>query len=616
MKEDTHTHEKRFTARLRELGYIDDMNTVLIPPYGGRLVDLAVACETMDTLKAYASHLPSIQISERSACDLELLATGAFSPLERFMSRADHQRVLDEMRLADGTLFPIPVTLPVELSPEIHLDQDIALRNAKNELLAIITVEEVYEWDRDEVAQKVFGSLDLRHPLVAEMHRWGSLNISGRLQVLQLPSHYDFRELRLTAAQTRARLGALGYSNVVAFQTRNPLHRAHEELTKRATQEVNGVLLLHPVVGMTKPGDVDHFTRVRTYKALAEHYYDADRILLSLLPLAMRLAGPREALWHALIRRNYGANHLIVGRDHAGPGADSTGKPFYGPYDAQELVSRYSEELGVKMVPFSQLVYLPDEERYEEVSKVSPQARTADISGTQVREEYLSNGRPLPAWFTRPEVAEILAESYPPRHKHGVCIWFTGLSGAGKSTTAEVLTQLLLEHGRQVTLLDGDVVRTHLSKGLGFSKEDRDTNIRRIGFVAAEIVRHGGTVVCAAVSPYRATRNDVRNMVGQDHFVEVFVDTPLEVCEQRDYKGMYAKARRGEITGFTGIDDPYEAPLHPEICLDTTTHTLEANARLILDYLAQRGFVRPSSVTAGESAQLPAAAVALPEKTP
>jgi sulfate adenylyltransferase len=606
--------KERTTARLRELGYIADMNTVLIPPYGGRLVDLVVARETRDALKAYATHLPSIQISERSACDLELLATGAFSPLERFMSQADHQRVLDEMRLADGTLFPIPVTLPVEPSSEIHLDQNIALRNAKNELLALMTVEEVYEWNRDEVAQKVFGSPDLRHPLVAEMYRWGALNISGRLQVLQLPSHYDFRELRLTPAQTRARLEALGYPNVVAFQTRNPLHRAHEELTKRATQEVNGVLLLHPVVGMTKPGDVDHFTRVRTYKALAKHYYDHDRILLSLLPLAMRLAGPREAVWHALIRRNYGANHLIVGRDHAGPGADSTGKPFYGPYDAQELVCRYSEELGVKMVPFSQLVYLPDEERYEEVSKVPPEARIADISGTQVREEYLSNGRPLPTWFTRPEVAEILAESYPPRHKHGVCIWFTGLSGAGKSTTAEVLTQLLLEHGRQVTVLDGDVVRTHLSKGLGFSKEDRDINIRRIGFVAAEIVRHGGTVVCAAVSPYRATRNDVRNMVGKDHFVEVFVDTPLEVCEQRDYKGMYAKARRGEITGFTGIDDPYEAPLHPEIRLDTTTHTLEANAHLILDYLTQRGFIRSSSFPAGESTQIPAAAIVLPDK--
>lgn len=568
------------------------MASILIPPYGDQLVDLLVPPEALDDLKAYASTLPSVLISERSECDLELLATGAFSPLDRFMGQEDHRRVLDEMRLADGHLFPIPITLPVQPSPDIHLDRDVALRNAKNELLAVLTVEEIYEWDRDEVAQKVLGTLDLRHPLVAEMHRWGPVNISGRLQVLQLPRHYDFQDLRLTPAQTRARLEQFGRPNVVAFQTRNPLHRVHEELTKRAVQEVDGVLLLHPVVGMTKPGDVDHFTRVRTYKALAERYYDPDRILLALLPLAMRLAGPREALWHAIIRRNYGANHLIVGRDHAGPGADSSGKPFYGPYDAQELVRRYEEELGVKMVPFRQLVYLPDEDRYEEVSKIPPGARTADISGTQVREEYLNDGRRLPEWFTRPEVAEILAETYPPRHKQGVCIWFTGLSGAGKSTTAEVLTVLLMEHGRQVTLLDGDVVRTHLSKGLGFSKEDRDINIRRIGFVAAEIVRHGGAVICAAVSPYRATRNDVRAMVGKDRFVEVFVDTPLEVCEQRDYKGMYAKARRGEIKGFTGVDDPYEPPLHPEIRLDTVSHTAEENARLIVDYLIRRGFLR------------------------
>jgi sulfate adenylyltransferase len=555
-------------------------------------VDLLVPAEALDDVKAYASRLPSLLLSERAECDLELLATGAFSPLDRFMGQADHQRVLDEMRLADGHLFPIPVTLPIEPGPAVAPGQDVALRNAKNELLALMAIEEVYAWDRDEVAQKVFGTLDLRHPLVAEMHRWGRFNISGRLQVLQLPQHYDFRELRLTPAQTRARLETFGRPNVVAFQTRNPLHRVHEELTKRAVQEVDGVLLLHPVVGLTKPGDVDHFTRVRTYKALAERYYDPDRILLALLPLAMRLAGPREAVWHAIIRRNYGANHLIVGRDHAGPGNDSAGKPFYGPYDAQELVSRYSDELGVKMVPFRQLVYLPEEGRYEEISKIGPQARTADISGTQVREEYLNNGRTLPEWFTRPEVAEILAESYPPRHKQGVCIWFTGLSGSGKSTTAEVLTQLLLEHGRQVTVLDGDVVRTHLSKGLGFSKEDRDINIRRIGFVAAEIVRHGGTAVCAAVSPYRATRNDVRTMVGKDNFVEVFMDTPIEVCETRDTKGMYAKARRGEIKGFTGIDDPYEPPLHPELDLDTVACSPEENAHRIVDLLKRRGFLR------------------------
>jgi sulfate adenylyltransferase len=569
--------------------------TALIPPYADRLVDLLVSAEQGIELRAYANRLPSIQLSERSICDLELLATGAFSPLDRFMTQADYERVLGEMRLATGHIFPIPVSLLVEEDAPISLDRDIALRDAKNEVLAVMRVEEIYRWNLPEMAQQVLGTLDLRHPLVAEMHRWGKLSISGPLRVLQLPHHYDFQNLRLTPSETRERMAAFGYTNVVAFQTRNPLHRVHEELTKRATQEIDGILLLHPVVGMTKPGDVDHYTRVRTYAALARRYYDPGRILLALLPLAMRLAGPREALWHAVIRRNYGANHLIVGRDHASPGLDSTGKPYYGSYDAQQLVERFEGELGIRMIPFRELVYLPEAGCYEEISKVPTQARTASISGTQVREQYLNNGKPLPAWFTRPEVASILAEIYPPRHRQGVCVWFTGLSGAGKSTTAEILTVLLLEHGRQVTLLDGDVVRTHFSKGLGFSKGDRDTNIGRIGFVAAEIVRHGGVVICAAVSPYRAMRNDTRSMVGSEHFVEVFVDTPLAVCEQRDVKGIYDKARRGEIKDFTGIDDPYEPPEHPELILQTLLSTPEQNASRILYYLVEKGFVRSDS---------------------
>jgi sulfate adenylyltransferase len=573
-------------------------------------VNLLVPDERSEELKAYASHLPSIQLSERSVCDLELLATGALSPLDRFMGHEDHRCVLDTMRLSSGYIFPIPVTLPVEAGSPIGLDRNVALRNAKNELLGIITIEEIYEWDADEVARKVFGTRDPRHPLVAEMQRWGKLNIAGRLQVLQLPQHYDFEELRLTPAQTRARLAPFGRQNVVAFQTRNPLHRVHEELTKRATQEIDGVLLLHPVVGMTKPGDVDHYTRVRTYKALAQNHYAPDRILLTLLPLAMRLAGPREALWHALIRRNYGANHLIVGRDHASPGADSAGVPFYGPYDAQELVERHSEELGVGVVPFREFVYLPDEQRYEESSKISDHTRTAVISGTQVREEYLAKGNPLPEWFTRKETSEILAQIFPPRHQQGFCLWFTGLSGAGKSTTSEIVTSLLLERGRQITVLDGDVVRTHLSKGLGFSRDDRDTNILRIGFVASEIVRHNGVVICAAVSPYRAARNECRSMVSDGRFIEVFVDTPIEVCEQRDVKGLYSKARRGELKGFTGVDDPYEAPIDPEIVLDTVKCTPEQNARRIIAFLEERGFLKPLHTNGREQAEVgePAAA--------
>ncbi|MEE8584106.1 MAG: bifunctional sulfate adenylyltransferase/adenylylsulfate kinase [Acidobacteriota bacterium] len=565
----------------------------LISPYGGNLVDLLVADEAREELKAQASRLPSIQLSDRAVCDLELLAIGAFSPLGRFMGRDDYRSVVEGMRLDDGTLFPIPVTLPVERQAPVRLDSRLALRDSKNDLLAVLTVEGIYEWDFESCARQVFGTVDPHHPLVAEMHRWGPLNVSGRLDVLRLPKRYDFQELRLTPAQTRRRLEGFGRANVVAFQTRNPLHRAHEELTKRAIQEQDATLLLHPVVGLTKSGDVDHFTRVRSYRALAENYYPPDQILLALLPLAMRLAGPREALWHALIRRNYGANFLIVGRDHASPGKNSQNEPFYGPYDAQEMAQRYQEELGVRMVPFRQMVYLPAEERYEEVDRLPEGSQTASISGTQVREEYLNQGRQLPGWFTRPEVAEILQETYPPREKRGFCVWFTGLSGAGKSTTAEILTVLLLESGRQVTVLDGDVVRTHLSKGLGFSRQDRDANIRRIGFVAAELVRHGGAVICAAVSPYRSTRNEVRAMLNSDvAFIEVFVDTSLEVCETRDTKGMYARARRGEIQGFTGVNDPYEPPVAPEIVLGTVEFTPEQNARRIVDFLRSRGFVR------------------------
>lgn len=562
---------------------------ILISPYGGRLIDLVVPSEERPALLEEASRLPSIQISMRSLCDLELLATGGFSPLTGFMGQADYERVLEEMRLADGTLWPIPVTLPVEQS---HFGSDrILLRDVHNNPLAIMELSEIYRWDAEREALAVLGTTDPRHPLVAEMARWGKFYAAGRLRVLNVPRYYDFTDLRRTPAEVRRLLSAMGRSNVVAFQTRNPMHRIHEELTKRAAAQVDGSLLIHPVVGMTKPGDVDHFTRVRSYRMLVEKYYDPSRTLLSLLPLAMRMAGPREAVWHAIIRRNYGANHFIVGRDHAGPGNDSNGRPFYGPYDAQELLARFAAEVGVTMIPFTELVYLKREGRYVMVDEVPAGAEVASISGTQVRDEYLAKGRLLPEWFTRPETAEILRQMYPPRHRQGFCVWFTGLSGAGKSTIAAILNILLLERGRTPTVLDGDVVRTHLSKGLGFSREDRDTNILRIGFVASAVVKAGGAVICAAVSPYRAARNECRAMIGSDQFIEVFVDTPLEVCEQRDVKGLYAKARRGELRGFTGIDDPYEPPVNPELVLATTDVTPEENARKIIRYLEEKGFL-------------------------
>jgi sulfate adenylyltransferase len=563
------------------------MPPILVPPYGGYLVDLFEPAASISELTAKAATLPSVQISERSRCDLELLATGGFSPLDRFLCRADYERVVAEMRLAGGTLFPIPVTLPVAEDAPVAIGEEIVLRGPHTEMLAVMTVEEIYEWDRDDAAIHVFGTRDTKHPLVAEMEGWGRRNISGPLRVISTGTSWDFRDLRRTPAEVRKALEAFGHDNVVAFQTRNPMHRAHEELVRRAIEAVDGVLLLHPSVGMTKPGDVDHYTRVRTYRALAEKHFPPDRVLLSLLPLAMRMAGPREALWHAIIRRNFGANHFIVGRDHASPGPG-----FYGPYDAQALVARHEAEIGITMVPFRELVYVAAADRYEEASRVPAGAETRSISGTQVRDDFLGAGRPLPEWFTRPEVAAILAESHPPKHRQGFCVWFTGLSGAGKSTTAEIVVSRLLEHGRQVTLLDGDVVRTHLSKGLGFSKEDRDANILRIGFVASEIVRHGGAVVCAAVSPYRATRDAVREMAGPGNFIEVFVDTPLAVCEARDTKGMYAQARRGAIRNFTGIDDPYEAPESAELTLETTTVSADVNAERIVGVLLERGLIR------------------------
>ena len=567
----------------------------LISPYGGRLIDLCVDAEERQALAARAANLPRIQLSERNICDLEILATGGFSPLDRFMRENDYRRVLEDMRIADGQLFPIPITLPVDKETPLKLDGELALSDRRNNLLAVMRVEEVYEGDPLIEAASVYGTRDVRHPVVAEMHSWGTLNVSGKLQVFALPTHYDFQNLRLTPRQVRERLSALGNRNVVAFQTRNPLHRAHEEITVRAARQINGTLLLHPVVGMTKPGDIDHYTRVRSYKVLADRYYDRQRTILALLPLAMRMAGPREAVWHGIVRRNFGANHFIVGRDHASPGLDSNNRPFYRPYDAQALFAKYQDEIGVQMMPFPELVYLPDEDRFEDSSRIPNGRSTLSLSGTTVRQDYLDRGQPLPDWFTRAEVAEVLRQAHPPRHQQGFCVWFTGLSASGKSTTAEILTVLLLERGRQVTALDGDVVRTHLSNGLGFSKEERDINIRRIGFVASEIVRHGGAVICAAVSPYRSTRNECRSMMGNNQFIEVFVNTPLEVCEVRDPKGMYARARQGLIKGFTGIDDPYESPTNPEIVLETVDSSAQTNAEKILAELIARGFVQEGS---------------------
>ncbi|MEM9293440.1 MAG: bifunctional sulfate adenylyltransferase/adenylylsulfate kinase [Acidobacteriota bacterium] len=570
------------------------MTDHLISPHGGELVTPIVDVGSASALKDASRDWPSLDLSVRQMRDLELLLNGGFSPLQGFLNRENYESVVERMRLADGTLWPMPVTLNIDadLAAQLSSGDHLALRDPEGVMLAALEVEDVWVPDLEAECQHVFGTTSELHPGVAQvLGRRGQHYVGGRLKGLQLPIHYDYRTLRHTPAEMRALFNKLGWRRVVAFQTRNPMHRAHQEITMLAAKEAEANLLLHPVVGPTKPGDVDHYTRVRCYQALLPHY-PAHTARLSLLPLAMRMGGPREALWHAIIRKNYGCNRFIVGRDHAGPGSDENGKPFYGPYDAQEMVREHEEELELKMVPFRWMVYVEDLDAYRPVDEVDEGQRVLNISGTELRQR-LARGADLPSWFTFPEVAKELRRTYPPRHQQGFTVFFTGLSGAGKSTIANVLLVKLLEAGgRPVTLLDGDIVRKNLSSELGFSKEHRDLNIQRIGFVASEITKNGGIAICAPIAPYDHTRRQVRETVEPGGgFVLVHIATPIEVCETRDRKGLYAKARAGIIKEFTGISDPYEAPESADVTIDTSERTPEQAAQEILLHLEKEGYL-------------------------
>jgi sulfate adenylyltransferase len=569
--------------------------TDLNEPHGGELVDLIVPPARNAEIQRSSRDWPSWDLTPRQLCDLELLLNGGFSPLRGFMRRADYESVCREMRLADGTLWPIPIVLDVneETAAQLSLGSSLALRDPEGVMLATLRVEEIWRPDRVAEVESVYGTGNRDHPGVAQvLDSPNQVYVGGPIEGLSLPAQYDFRPLRLTPKELRAEFTRLGWRSVVAFQTRNPMHRAHFELTLRAARETEANLLIHPVVGLTKPGDLDHYTRVRCYQALLPHY-PANTVSLALLPLAMRMAGPREVLWHAIIRKNYGCTHLIVGRDHAGPGSDSAGRPFYGPYDAQDSLRKHEAEIGVAMVPFRMMVYLEDQDTYVPEDEVG-QGRAMNISGTELRGR-LSAGREIPKWFTFPEVAQELRRTHPPRHKQGFTVFFTGLSGSGKSTIAKVLLVKLLEMGgRPLTLLDGDLVRKHLSSELGFSREHRNINILRIGFVASEITKNGGIAICAPIAPYTAARREVRNMIRQGGgFVLVHVATPLEVCEERDRKGMYAKARAGIIKEFTGISDPYEVPSDAEVTIDTRDVTPEQAAQQIILHLEKDGYIGP-----------------------
>jgi len=567
----------------------------LIGPHGGELCDLVLTGDALEQSREAALHYPSISLTPRQICDIELILNGGFSPLRGFLNKVDYDGVVADMRLSDGTLWPMPITLDVseEIASGLSEGEKVALRDQTGLLLALLTVGDVWKADKTSEAEGVFGTQSKGHPAVAFLFdEAGDYYVGGSLEGIQLPRHYDSHDLRRTPSEVRAMFEENGWDKIVAFQTRNPMHRAHKELTDRAAAEIGGHLLIHPVVGMTKPGDIDYYTRVRCYKQLLA-YYPEGRATISLLPLAMRMGGPREAVWHAIIRKNYGCTHLIVGRDHAGPGNDVDGTPFYGPYDAQDLILAYADELGMGVVPFKLMVYVTEEDAYEPIDDVKAAGKKFEmISGTQLR-QALADGADIPSWFSYPEVVAELRKTHPAKHNQGFTVFFTGLSGSGKSTIANALMVKLLERGgRPATLLDGDVVRTNLSKGLGFSQEDRSTNIQRIGYVASEITKHRGICVCAPIAPYEADRRVNRNLIESfGAYVEVFVDTPLAVCEERDVKGLYAKARAGIIKGFTGIDDPYEAPTDAEIVSMTTEYSAEECADQVLAWLEEQGYL-------------------------
>jgi sulfate adenylyltransferase len=562
--------------------------------HGGPPVQLIVSEERANTLKEISLNLPDITLNDRQLCDLELLATGVFSPLDGFMTRSDYESVLDRMRLQNNVLWPIPICLGISETKArtLEVGQSITLRDHEGFLLAVMHIEDMWPVDREKEASLVYGTTDITHQGVKYLlNIEGDYYIGGKLEVLSIPLHFDFKQLRMTPQEIRRIYQKLKWKRILGFQTRNPIQRLQFEMTVKAMRQAKANLLLLPVTGMTKPGDFDHYVRVRCYRAVTRHY-PPDSFVLNLLPLSMRLAGPREAILHTIIAKNYGCTHFVVGRDHASPGTDLAGKPFYESHAAQELTKEYSEDIGVTIIPFEELVYLPFEDEYRSADQIPEGEQYISFSSSDIRER-IRTGRRIPEWATFEEVVGELKKAYPSPAEQGFTIFLTGLSGAGKSTIAKVLYSRFLEMGnRPVTLLDGDIVRRNLSSQLSFSKEDRDINVRRIGFVAGEITKNRGIAICAPIAPYNGTRSEIRNAIeSYGGFIEVHVSTPIKVCEKRDRKGMYAKARAGLIKGFTGVDDPYEIPESPEVRIDTTDLTPDEAAQEILLFLGQKGYI-------------------------
>ncbi|MBA3660409.1 MAG: bifunctional sulfate adenylyltransferase/adenylylsulfate kinase [Gammaproteobacteria bacterium] len=549
---------------------------------------------SLEYYQSNAQALPQLILTQRQLCDLELILNGGFDPLHSFLNQDDYHHVLDDMHLANGMLWPVPINLDVDQSfhDSLKLGDEIALRDPEGLLLAIMKVNESWQVDRSREALSVFGTLDMLHPGVHYLYHYvKDFYIAGPLLKLALPHHYDFNHLRYSPSELRQFFQENQWEKVVGFQTRNPMHRAHQELTLRAAQQTGAHVLLHPVVGMTKPGDIEYYIRVRCYEHILQTY-PPDRVKLSLLPLAMRMAGPKEAIFHALIRKNYGCTHFIVGRDHAGPGKDSKGNAFYQPYAAQELALSLESTLGIHIIPFQEMVYSAKSQQYFPIDQFPKDEKPETISGTDLRDRLQKNAD-IPSWFSYPAVITELRKAHPPKHEQGLTLFFTGLPSSGKSTLANGVALRLREvTHRQISLLDGDIIRTHLSAGLSFSREDRETNVTRVGFVAREITKHGGIAICALVSPFQNAREKVRDMVSEvGGFIEIYVATPLEICEERDRKGLYKKAREGIIKQFTGISDPYEAPLTAEISIDTNNQSPHDIVDQIMQTIQSLGYI-------------------------
>jgi sulfate adenylyltransferase len=559
--------------------------------------ELFAPTKDLKKLKIEAANLVSWDLTQRQCCDLELLMNGGFYPLNGFLNEKDYFSVLENMRMADNSLWPIPINLDVSkiFAKDLKINQKISLRDREGVILAILEISDIYTPNKEKEAELVFGTNDIAHPSVNYLHnKAGDVYLGGKIIGIQPVVHYDFRAIRDTPNELRSFFHKVGWDRIVAFQTRNPLHRAHQELTFKAAKEAQANLLIHPVVGMGKPGDIDHFTRVRCYEAVINQY-PATTTSMSLLNLAMRMAGPREAIWHGLIRKNHGCTHLIIGRDHAGPGTDSNGDSFYGPYDAQKLFKEYEDEMGIEMVDFKHMVYVQERAQYEPFEEIKDKDKITvlNISGTELRRR-LNEGLDIPEWFSFPSVVKELRKTKPARSKQGFTVLFTGFSGSGKSTIANALLIKLMEMGgRPVTLLDGDVVRKNLSSELGFSKEHRDLNIRRIGYVASEITKNGGIAICAPIAPYASTRDAIREDIEKfGAFIEIHVATSIEECERRDRKGLYKLAREGKIKEFTGISDPYDVPQCPELSLETEDIDVDKCAHQVILKLESMGLIK------------------------